>query len=129
MIAVAALAILPSCQYSIVKPDSGPKPAPTTIPVTMPEASCSPSDAGMVSLPEPGPYASDDAWCVLAGQNLVKLGCCDKYGRPIGGKNVDGEDYAVQCRSIEVEQHIPLNSKCTAKATTCEEALLCTRTK
>lgn len=71
----------------------------------------------------------DVAWCPLAERNLIKLGCCDPYGRLIGGVNADGERFSDQCADMETKQQLPLNARCVSKATTCQEAMLCTRAK
>ena len=117
---------LAGCHYNLVTPDAGPPPKPDA----QPDA-----DAGALvlgdaaPLPEPGPYATDDQWCPLAQVNLLKLGCKDPYGRLMGAPNADHEEYKDVCKDIETKKATPLNAKCQAHATSCQEINQCTRTK
>jgi hypothetical protein len=121
---VSLAALICSCQYKVVTPDAGPGPSDAAVPVGDVVCAYDPTP-----IPEPSAYLPDDAWCPLAQQTLQKLCCRDAYGRPMGAKNADGEQYAVVCKDLETKQGIPLNAKCQAKATSCEEAKKCTRAK
>ncbi len=123
-LSLVAFLALAACQYKIVTPDSGPPVRDAAAPVG--DATCG-YDAA--PLPEPSPYMADDAWCPLAQERLLRLCCRDPYGRLMGARNVDGEEFAAVCKDLETRQGIPLNAKCTAKAPTCEEAKRCTRQK
>jgi hypothetical protein len=119
-------AALSGCHYNLVTPDAGPPPKPDA----QPDADAGAQILGDAApLPEPGPYAADDAWCPLAQQNLLKLGCKDPYGRIMGAPNADHEEYRDVCKDTEVKQGIPLNAKCQAHATSCPEAIQCSRKK
>lgn len=65
-------------------------------------------------------------YCDDAEEQLLRLGCKDGRGRPLGGPNLRGEPFRDICRNA-LENAVDLNPKCIAAAGTCTEANRCSR--
>lgn len=69
--------------------------------------------------PVPGRASCDDA-----EEQLLRLGCKDGRGRPLGGPNLRGEPFRDICKNA-MQNAVDLNPKCIAAARTCTEASRC----
>jgi len=77
----------------------------------------------------PEPLDTDKASatpCLLAEQNLLKLGCKDSEGRPLGGPNKAGESFHAICQNA-VANHVDMNPVCIANVKICAEVNSCPR--
>jgi len=67
--------------------------------------------------PPPEPIPEDTSTCVAAGRNIAKI--CPELATTPGGKSFE------QFCKDKVQQNIPMNPSCIAKAHNCQEANTC----
>ena len=68
--------------------------------------------------------APPDAACAAGEQTLIKLGCKDLRGRPLGGPNRHGESWQSICRQSRTDG-VDMKPTCIASAATCAEVEQC----
>lgn len=73
---------------------------------------------------DPAPFSV--GVCTLAQTNLLKLGCKDHEGRPLGGPNKAGQTFAAVCQNA-VANHVNINPSCIATVKVCAEVDSCPR--
>jgi hypothetical protein len=81
------------------------------------------ADATVPAEAAPAPPAPTDA-CAAGEAKLLALGCKDSRGRLIGGPDLHGVGWAIQCR-VDLDAGVDLHAICIAAAPSCTAVMAC----
>lgn len=115
LIPVLLLLAMTACPPATTKP---PSPDGDAVPPPVAEAAASVAEAA------PAPPAPAVDACAAGEAKLLALGCKDTRGRLIGGPDLHGVGWAIQCR-IDADAGVDLHAICIAAASSCAQVMQC----